>query len=135
MFATSRAPRGVRHILPEALWEVPTIYCNGALIKSGKNELSRVPIETAVSCEICDHLLTEGISFQLEYGQTFSLFGRKERFPHQLSYDGYEVDGYEVNPKIQESTFDGILKIALPEREVVYRMLRSKRHLLPHLPI
>ena len=128
MFATSRAPRGVTHILPEALWEVPTIYCNGALIKSGKNELSRVPIETAVSREICDHLLTKGISFHLEYGETFSLFGRKEQFPHLLSYDRYEV-----NPTIQESTFDGILKIALPEREVVYRMLRSKRHLLPHL--
>jgi hypothetical protein len=130
IFATSRAPRGVRHVLPQTFWEVPTIYCNGALVRSGSKEIFRLPIATTVCREICEYLLSERISFHLEYGDSFSLFGRKEQFPDQLLYNGYQV-----NPMIVGSTFDGVLKIAVPEEKVVYGMLRLKRHLLQKLHI
>lgn len=108
VFATARAPRGVRHVLPGSLLDRPTLFCNGALCHVGGREVFRRPFDGQLAREVACVLADSRLSFQLEFGDHCFLCGDLERFEHQLAY-GYQPPkgGLAAQP------FDRILKIVI----------------------
>jgi HAD superfamily hydrolase (TIGR01484 family) len=108
VFATARAPRGVRHVLPGSLLGLPTLLCNGALCHVGGREVFRRPFDRRLAREVACVLADNRLSFQLEFGDHCFLWGDVKRFEHQLAYNYQPPKG-----GLDAQPFDGILKIVI----------------------
>lgn len=108
VFATSRAPRGVRHVLPGWLLDRPMLFCNGALGHVGGKERFRRPLDHRKAEEIASLLARQRLAFQLEYGDGFYLGGDASRFPHQLAYGHHPPPG-----GLGAQPLDKVLKIVI----------------------
>lgn len=130
VFATARAPRGVRHVLPGSLLDRPTLFCNGALCHVGGRELFRRPFDRRLARQVARTLADNRLSLQLEFGDHCFLWGDLERFGHQLAY-GYEppAGGLAAQP------FDGILKIVVAPGPAVVDCLGLLRGFLGEVSV
>lgn len=130
VFASARAPRGVRHVLPEWLLDRPTLFCNGALCHRGGQELFRRPFDGRLARAVA-HALADGrASFQLEYGDRCFLWGDDKHFGHQLAY-GYDppAGGLAAQP------WDRILKIVVASGPAVTDCLGLLKDFLDDLAV
>lgn len=87
VFASARAPRGIKSILPDSLSSQTIICCNGSWGgKHGdRNYVSAIP-STSVK-RIIAWLKENGLTFQLEFGESFSIVGNKDLFPFLSKYN------------------------------------------------
>lgn len=113
VFASSRAFRGIKSVMPSKFHSEYLILCNGAMAFYNKEIVDRINIRPRDSVEIINYLKEKGILFYLEFGDGIYISDeRRNGFLDALIEevkDEYIADGYEGN-------LEKICKIGIVDR-------------------
>ncbi|WP_053922281.1 HAD hydrolase family protein [Streptomyces chattanoogensis] len=110
VFATSRAPRGVRQLLGPLADRATLICCNGAVTVSGGTVSRRVCLPSDTLRTMVDGLLADGADFYLDHGDRFVVCGTG--FPWMDYPDRVQLDPAEV-PFLERVSLEGVVKLTV----------------------
>ena len=78
IFASSRAYRGIKSVIPESFHNKYLILCNGAIALFNKKVVARKNIEPNVCIELIHHLEKNNVPFYLEFGDGIGISSNKK---------------------------------------------------------
>ena len=104
VFATSRAPRGVRKALSHLADNTTFVCCNGAVIMTGDQTHVVSVIPSQLVRDIILMLDEKNIAYFIEYGNHFTHSGALESYP--------EMQGYDDASTLDKSTADWERRVA-----------------------
>lgn len=133
IFATARAPRGVRRVLPSWAWNQPIICCNGALVQNKGTEIFRQPLGRNTVLALSDFLKSCGLAFILEFGDAFSLHGNETCFPFMLDPDATEYMAERIRGTLSELPLERVVKVSICHDGAIRQILKFVSKQLPNL--
>ena len=131
IFATSRAPRGVRALIGPLADSAELLCCNGAVHVAGGAVQRRIPLPAEQCRAIVEHLDRDGISYWADYGDRFHVRGGG--FPWMNYPDRIDL------PAGEQPEWRGVIKLAVDraDDETLLNRLRDLAgpglELFPHV--
>lgn len=112
IFASSRAYRGIKSVIPEAFHSNYLILCNGAIALYNKKVVARTNIEPNTCIEIIHYLEKKNVAFYLEFGDGIGITSNKKNAFFEILRK--EADDEYIAHNC-ESMLDRICKIGIVE--------------------